>query len=194
LRETLKHASIMLSELRTSLLGPKMYYILYMQIFDELRVLEHFIKDEYKNGRKMTDLYESVQHCQNIIPRLYLLITVGSVFIETREVKATEILSDLLEMIKGVQTPLRALFLRYYFLKMCKDKLPDAGNVYMEDGGELKDSINCILINLSEMNKLWIRIAGNKENKPKREKERIDLKVTVGENLHRLSSLDGVNH
>ena len=30
-------------------------------------------------------------------------------------------------------------------------------------------------------------MAGNKENKPKREKERIDLKVTVGENLHRLS-------
>ncbi len=37
------------------------------------------------------------------------------------------------------------------------------------------------------MNKLWIRLAGNKENKPKREKERIDLRVTVGENLHRLS-------
>ena len=33
---------------------------------------------------------------------------------------------------------------------------------------------------------------GNKE-KSKREKERVDLKVTVGENLHRLSSLDGVH-
>ena len=33
-----------------------MYYILYMQVFDELRVLEHHMKDEYKNGRKMTDL------------------------------------------------------------------------------------------------------------------------------------------
>ena len=41
------------------------------------------------------------------------------------------------------------------------------------------------------MNKLWIRMQGNKD-KPKREKERIDLKVTVGENLHRLSSLEGV--
>ena len=42
------------------------------------------------------------------------------------------------------------------------------------------------------MNKLWIRIQGNRE-KTKREKERIDLKVTVGENLHRLSALEGVN-
>lgn len=42
------------------------------------------------------------------------------------------------------------------------------------------------------MNKLWIRMQSTKE-KTKRERERIDLKVTVGENLHRLSSLDGVN-
>ena len=31
------------------------------------------------------------------------------------------------------------------------------------------------------------------KEKTKRERERIDLKVTVGENLHRLSSLEGVN-
>ena len=42
------------------------------------------------------------------------------------------------------------------------------------------------------MNKLWIRMQSGKE-KTKRERERVDLKVTVGENLHRLSSLEGVN-
>ena len=31
------------------------------------------------------------------------------------------------------------------------------------------------------------------KEKTKRERERVDLKVTVGENLHRLSSLEGVN-
>lgn len=41
------------------------------------------------------------------------------------------------------------------------------------------------------MNKLWIRMQGSKESS-KREKERIELKVTVGENLHRLSGLEGV--
>lgn len=30
------------------------------------------------------------------------------------------------------------------------------------------------------------------KEKTKRERERVDLKVTVGENLHRLSSLEGV--
>lgn len=36
-------------------------------------------------------------------------------------------------------------------------------------------------------------MSGKSKDKPKREKERIDLKLTVGENLHRLSSLEGVN-
>jgi len=56
----------------------------------------------------------------------------------------------------------------------------------------VNDSINCILKNLTEMNNLWIRMQGNKE-KSKREKERVDLKITVGENLSRLSKLQGVN-
>lgn len=56
----------------------------------------------------------------------------------------------------------------------------------------MHDSVRFILDNLGEMNKLWIRIQSNRE-KIKREKERIDLRVTVGENLHRLSSLEGVN-
>lgn len=86
------------------------------------------------------DLYESVQHAQFIIPRLYLLITVGSVYIETQEAKAKEILSDLLECIKGVQNPLKGLFLRYYFLMLCKDKLPDNGNQYEGEGSDLSQA------------------------------------------------------
>ena len=78
----------------------------------------------------MASLYESVQHASNIIPRLYLLITAGAVYIETHEVKAVDILSDLLEMMKGVQNQLRGIFLRYYFMKACKAKFPDKGNEY----------------------------------------------------------------
>lgn len=129
-----------------------------MQIFDELRSLEQYFKEEFQRGRKMMDLYESVQHAQAIIPRLYLMVTVGSVYIESHEAKSKEILSDLLECIKGVQNPLKGLFLRYYFLMLCKDKLPDVGNQYEGEGGDLNDSINCILKNLTEMNNLWVRM------------------------------------
>lgn len=71
----------MLAELKTPLLSPKNYYHLFMQIFDEMRVLESFFKEEYRRGRNMLSLYEAVQHATNLIPRLYLLITVGSVYI-----------------------------------------------------------------------------------------------------------------
>ena len=132
MRDALKFSSKMVGELSTSSLSPKTYYILYMQVFDELRVLENYFKEDYKMGRRLSDLYESVQHAQNVLPRLYLLVTVGAVYIQSHEIKARDILSDLLEMVKAVQHPLRGLFLRYYFLKMCKDKLPDKDNEYAE--------------------------------------------------------------
>ena len=192
LRDGLKHSSTMLGELKTSLLNPKNYYILFMQIFDEMRVLEAYFKEEYRRGRKMSDLYENVQHAGSIVPRLYLLITVGSVYISTHEIAAKDILSDLMEMIKGVQHPIKGLFLRYYFLKMCKDKLPDKGTEYEGEGGDVNEAINCILNNLGEMNKLWVKMqSSSSKDKARREKERNDVKVTIGENLVRLSQLEG---
>ena len=61
------------------------------------------------------------------------------------------------------------------------------------EGGDINDAIEIIIINLTEMNKLWIRMSSSKQEKTKREKERIDFKVLIGECLARLSSLDGVN-
>ena len=70
LRDGLKHASSMLGELRTSALGPKSYYDLYIAVTDELRHLEAYISAEHKRGRRMLDLYELVQHAGNVLPRL----------------------------------------------------------------------------------------------------------------------------
>lgn len=60
----------------------------------------------------------------------YLLITVGSVYIQSREESASSILRDLVEMVKGVQNPIRGLFLRNYLSHMTRDKLPDLGSDY----------------------------------------------------------------
>ena len=56
-----------------------------MTVFDELTYLENYFMQEQERGRKMSDLYESVQHAAHIVPRLYLLITVGSAYIKTKE-------------------------------------------------------------------------------------------------------------
>ena len=130
LRSALKHSANMVGELRTNFLSPRNYYILFMQVFDDLRELEAHFKEEFRRGRSLRDLYENVQHAGFLLPRLYLLITVGSVYIGSMEVPAKSILSDLMEMMKGVQHPIKGLFIRYYFLKMMKDKFPDTGSHY----------------------------------------------------------------
>ena len=47
----------------------------------------------------------------------YLLIAVGLVYIKTHEYSRRDILRDLVEMCRGVQHPLRGLFLRNYLLQ-----------------------------------------------------------------------------
>ena len=101
----------MLSELRTSLLSPKSYYELYMSVTDQLRHLEMYLLDEFQRGRKMADLYELVQYAGNIIPRLYLLITVGLVYMKTVPGCRKDILKDLVEMCRGLCPPLPCVLL-----------------------------------------------------------------------------------
>jgi hypothetical protein len=48
----------------------------------------------------MVDLYEAVQHAPQLISRLYLLITVGSVYIQSHEDGSHKILEDLIEMLR----------------------------------------------------------------------------------------------
>jgi hypothetical protein len=52
-----------------------------------------------------------------------------------------------------------------------------------------------VLQNFGEMNKLWVRMAhqGANRDRSKREKERQNLQMLVGTNLHRLSQLNGVD-
>jgi vacuolar protein sorting-associated protein 35 len=100
--DALKHSSTMLEELKTSKLSPRNYYNLYMMVFDELSLLESHFIEEQRKGRKMANLYETVQHAGSIIPRLYLLITVGAAYVKTKEAPVKLILKDLLDMVKGV--------------------------------------------------------------------------------------------
>ncbi|XP_033755226.1 vacuolar protein sorting-associated protein 35-like [Pecten maximus] len=198
LMDGLKHASTMLGELRTSMLSPKSYYELYMAISDELRHLELYLVDEFQKGRKVADLYELVQYAGNIVPRLYLLITVGVVYIKSNELSRKDILKDLVEMCRGVQHPLRGLFLRNYLLQCTKNVLPDTEEDTSSgdyEAGTVVDSIDFILLNFSEMNKLWVRMQhqGHSRDRVKREQERRELRILVGTNLVRLSQLECID-
>ncbi|KAF4364661.1 hypothetical protein CsatB_004982 [Cannabis sativa] len=195
LRDALKYSAQMLSELRTSKLSPHKYYELYMRAFDELRKLEMFFKEEARRGCSVIDLYELVQHAGNILPRLYLLCTVGSVYIKSKEAPAKDVLKDLVEMCRGIQHPVRGLFLRSYLSQVSRDKLPDIGSEYEGDADTVVDAVEFVIQNFTEMNKLWVRMQhqGPAREKEKREKERSELRDLVGKNLHVLSQIEGID-
>ena len=202
LRNSLKFAKAMLDTLKSTTLSPSNYYQLFLSIFDEMQYIFNYFREEARRGRRMKDLYDTVQQCENIIPRLFLLICVASTYIETGQTNATDIIFDLFNLIKGVQNPLRGLFCRYFFLKMIKDRLPDKGNEYEKPGASPDDTVKFILNNLEEMNGLWIRITNNNSIISGEDdntdiisslKEREQLKILIGENITRLSSLNCVN-
>ena len=192
LRQCLKETHTMLAELRNEDLSPRNYYHLFTAVFDEMLVVEDFFKEEINRGRKAHDVYDSVQQAKYLIPRLFLMIIAGGLTMEGDPTTMEEITTDLLGMIKGVQNPTRGLFTRYFLLKRLKDKLPDKDNE--ELGIKFEDTLKFILANLEEMNRLWIRISSDVEGSEKllRDKERVELKILVGESINRLASLDSL--
>lgn len=85
-------------------------------------------------------------------------------------------------MCRGVQHPIRGLFLRNYLLTSTKELIPDIptpstsaetpldnlnestneededGNCFGSGPGTVRDSIDFIMANFAEMNKLWVRM------------------------------------
>ncbi|OQR98467.1 vacuolar protein sorting-associated protein 35 [Achlya hypogyna] len=181
----LKHAADFLRELRTSLLSPKNYYELYMLVADELRELMVYIESA-KDSVNLGKMYDQVQSSGNVVPRMYLLVTVGVVYMRSDGGRVRDLLRDLVEMVKGVQHPLRGLFLRHYLVVSVKELL---GQV------PVTDALSFLLQNWDETNRLWIRMQfqSNIKDKKQREKERQELKVLVGTSLVRMSQLDDVS-
>ena len=190
----LAHACSMIAELKTQALPPKQYYELYITVTQEMRHLTEFFKTQLEKGKPMLELYEVVQHASGVLPRLYLLINVGGVYIQSKQASARDILRDLVEMCRGVQQPMKGLFLRNYMLQTSKDKLPDTGSEFEGQGGGIADAIGFILTNFCEMTRLWVRMQHQSaiSDRSRRERERTELKLLVGTNLVRLSQMDGV--
>ncbi|KAI1386892.1 vacuolar protein sorting-associated protein 35 [Hypoxylon trugodes] len=188
LMDALKCCSTLVAELRTSSLGPKQYYELYMSVFDALRYLSMHLRENHPHNH-LADLYELVQYAGNIIPRLYLMITVGTAYMSIPEAPVKELMKDMMDMSRGVQHPIRGLFLRYYLSGQARDFLPTGDGDGPE--GNLQDSINFILTNFVEMNKLWVRLQhqGHSREREQRTRERKELQLLVGSNIVRLSQL-----
>ena len=194
LRQCLKESYILLNELRINNLTPKRYYNLYISVFDVMLNIKNYLSEDISKGRLLIDLYDKVQQAKYVIPRIYLMITVGSIYMEKVPKSVHVILFDLLGVVKQVQNPIKGLFVRNYLLKMIKDKLPDKNNIYEKEGGTFEDSLKFLIQNMQEMNLLWVRLLIGVEGNDKklRQKEREELKILIGESINKLSSLESL--
>lgn len=214
-------------------LSPRSYYDVYLAVASELRLLEIYVSELARRGAPVLTLYERVQETPLVLPRLYLLITAGSVYVKSMQAPARDVLRDLVEMCAGVQHPQRGLFLRAFLSQMMKDKLPDinnqfgagamggdsarvtdvgSGSVLASDDdqvsgidsavgtseermGDVRDSIDFILRNFTEMNRLWVRMQHDcaPNDISRRQRERSELRLLVGSNISTLARLEGVD-
>ncbi|EGW33353.1 uncharacterized protein SPAPADRAFT_136278 [Spathaspora passalidarum NRRL Y-27907] len=196
----LKHCSNFLNELRTNSLSPKQYYEIYMLIFDSLEILSTYLLNSHNSKQNklmkaktseetqtpfLADLYEIVQYSGNIIPRLYLMIVIGTTYMSTKGAPSKELMKDMIEMCHGVQHPIRGLFLRYYLSQRIKNLLP------FSTAADFHDTVEFLIANFIEMNKLWVRLQhqGHSSERELRYQERKELKILVGSNLVRLSQI-----
>jgi hypothetical protein len=163
-----------------ALLSPKNYYELHMRAMDEMPILEEFLlglchsmdsasslaatnvggptnaishvqANALLSPYTCDQLYETVQYCPRVVPRLYLQICMGSVSIRTGNAKAVDVMKELSNAAKCVQCPVRGLFLRYYLLIALKDKLPDGKDGEDEENNKETDGRDMSsLLNLHE--------------------------------------------
>lgn len=150
--------------------------------------MTQYLQDHHPPNQ-LADLYELVQYAGNVVPRLYLMVTVGSVYMGAKDAPVKEIMKDMMDMSRGIQHPVRSLFLRYYLFTQTKNLLPTGDSEGME--GNLQDSITFILSNFVEMNKLWVRFRyqAHSQETGQRAVERNDLKNLIGANLAWLNRL-----
>ena len=187
--ESLRFASLMLQELRNPNWSPKQYYELYILIFDSLSILSDYLIENHPKIHRLDDLYELVQYSGNVLPRLYLMVTVGTCYLDfpsTDTITKQEILKDFIEMARGIQHPIRGLFLRYFISQRTKHYI-----VGRFDNEVMKFNCQFILNNFIEMNKLWVRLQyqGPLRERDQRTKERNELKILLGSQLVRLSQI-----
>ena len=156
------------------------------------------MREKTLKGISIKYIYESIQQCQYLIPRLYLMILSGSIYLELRPNDYREILYDLLNAVKCVQNPLRAFWLRYFLYKEIKDKLPIKNGDYINNKEYLYDymniSINFSMENLIEMNHFSLRIKKEIyiDNKPLPETERENIISSELEIIEDISNIKGL--
>ena len=190
----------LISLLKVNLLTPSNYYLLYIDTMELLQeTIEYYIRDNVSKGIKIKYIYESVQQCQYLIPRIYLMIISGSVYLGLYPIKYREIIYDLLNVVKCIQNPLRGFWIRYFLFKSLKNILPIKIGEYISNEEYFflyrNISLSFLMTNLEEL--VLFAMRTKKEiyidDKKIEEKQRINMIQSIEEVIEEISCLKGVD-
>lgn len=91
---------------------------------------QYFFDDHIKQGHASAhELYCAAQHAGRVLPRLYLMVTCACCAMRASPEDASAYLQDLLEFCRGIQNPMRGLFLRSYLNTSVRSLLPDSSGM-----------------------------------------------------------------
>ena len=179
-------AAKLVSVLCTSLLTPKNYYTVYVAVTSSLSIISNNIKDDQRFSNEMVaQLYEIAQYHSICMQRLYLMLTVAPELCSRQIVRTADLLDDLSDMTRAAQDPIRALFLRHYFLNLFEDKLPDSTTE------EAEQSANYLLNNFAQMNRMWVRIEDLMAS-DERKNQRSEFSSLIGKNIQCIANLKNI--
>ena len=190
----------LISLLKVNLLTPSNYYLLYIDTMELLQeTIEYYIRDNVSKGIKIKYIYESVQQCQYLIPRIYLMIISGSVYLGLYPIKFREIIYDLLNVVKCIQNPLRGFWIRYFLFKSLKNILPIKIGEYISNEEYFflyrNISLSFLMTNLEEL--VLFAMRTKKEiyidDKKIEEKQRINMIQSIEEVIEEISCMKGVD-
>ena len=190
----------LISLLKVDLITPINYYLLYTDTVELLEeTIEFYMRDKVSKGTQIKYIYESVQQCQYLIPRIYLMIICGSIYLELYPIKFREIIFDLLNAVKCVQNPLRGFWLRYFLFKKLKNVLPIKIGEYISNEEYFfiyrKISLLFLMTNLEEL--ILSAMRTKKEiyidNRKIDEKQRINMISCIEEVIEEISFMKGLD-
>lgn len=93
--------------------------------------LQFFLQDYVpQNDETFDDLYKMAQHPGRVLPRLYLMVATACCAMKAEPKEVSYYLNDLLEVCKGIQNPMRGLFLRSFLNTSVRGLLPDTSSAH----------------------------------------------------------------
>eukprot|EP00477_Mikrocytos_mackini_P000554 GAHX01000592.1.p1 GENE.GAHX01000592.1~~GAHX01000592.1.p1 ORF type:complete len:778 (-),score=146.35 GAHX01000592.1:23-2356(-) len=202
---------------------PSEYYEMYVSMVSKLNGLSDLLRDSVKNtmpsfpeypelmniptNMEFNNYYFKAEFCKHLVPRLYIMLTIASVWLEFHPCPL-RLFDDVLNCLDGVLDPNRGLFLRFYFINTCKEHIIKASqskankcslnkeNPGLCEGklsicGELGHAEELVMRNMKQSLKLWNRVGtfSRMSEKSKNIEYRNALKMLVGANVSLLGEL-----